>query len=304
MPKWLASGRALAVAAALAALGGPPAARAQSDDFPAVIAALKTMAQRIPPSARAAANGEAVAAENPQFVFPATIIAEPRLVARLNDLFAAFFAKPFDLRPLLRRIVAESAVADVPGVGKIVYDPAHSLFLLLRDVPGGVPDVSVATLADVAKVLGDKRPVGLILGGYTDGLKYFAALSRLMQDEATRATLEPAWTTAPRSPEQRDLVQYLLLRPVQQMREIGNETADCRNVINRFVDDVRGGARAAIPTVLGLSGTLLPTRFVRQGDRILLVLSDPVIARLYVVGQLDVANATCKVVAETALFVM
>lgn len=307
MPEWLRLGtRLLAAAYATLALTGTcHVARAESADFDAVIEALREMTiSSTSPASQLQNSRNSSASTDHQFVFPTTLSAEPTLVNQLENLFASFFDQPVDLNPLLQKIIVESAVADVPGVGKILYNPAHSLFFYLAPSAEHGPVIRVATLEDLADVLKKEPGTDPAMAPYTQGFEAFAQLPGLMRDAESREILEVVWATAPRSQEHKDLIKYLLLRPLQQAAAIRNETSDCRKAIDRFVDEVRSGKRAAIPALPGLSYILRPTRFIRQGDHILLVLSEALIARYYVLAQISVGETSCGVVSEIPLFVM
>jgi len=237
-------------------------------------------------------------------IFQATLSTEPRLLLRLQDLFAPYFDQPVDLTALLQKIVAESAVLSVPHVGRILYNPGHMLLLLIPENWQETEGIRVAALADLLDILKIEIPGALQLAAYGRGFEAFKLLSELMKDAKARATLEVVWNAAPRSSQDAERMRYLLLRPMQQAMEIARETPACRQAINRFIDDVRAGKRASIPASRGLTDIVKPTRFIRSDNQILLVLSETFIARYYVVAQFSVGAESCDVAWENAIFAM
>jgi hypothetical protein len=248
------------------------------------------------------AEGAGSRASAPQFLFSTTLSAEPALVSSLNELFAPYFDQPVDLTTILHKLVIESAVAEVPRLGTILYNPAHLLFLYLPE--GRENAIRVATLDDVNGMLKKEQSGFPALTAYTQGFESFAQLSGLMRDAGAREALTVVWAETPRSEEHKERMRYLLLRPIQQAMEIKNETSSCREEIDRFVNEVRVGKRAAIPVLPGLSNIVRPTRFIRQKDHILLILGEALIARYYVVAQMNVSAISCSVAWEVPIFVM
>jgi hypothetical protein len=248
------------------------------------------------------------APQAPQFVFHITLNAEPARVSSLKDLLQPFFDRPIDLTPLLKTIIAESAVADLADAGKLLYNPAHSLFFHLNNSP--YPQARVATLGEVRDSLADTTNVPThegadpVFSAYTEGFQYLAQLSTLMSGPDTKKLLDTIWAASPRSQQHKELIQYLLLRPLQQSAAIRNVTPECRRVIEHFVNEVRDGRRSTIPTLPGLTKIVRPSRFIKQGDYIFLVLSDPLIARFYVLTQIRTTKTSCRVTSEVPLFVM
>src|SRR5262249_33114139 len=144
----------------------------------------------------------------------------------------------------------------------------------------------------------------LLLAAYTHGFEEFALLSDLMKNADARETLEVVWNGTPRSEGDKQRMQYLLLRPVEQAIAVRRQSPACRQAINRFVNEVRAGKRAAIPAIPGLTSIVRPTRFVRDGKQLVLVLSDPLIARYHVISRFDVTAINCAVAWETPIFAM
>lgn len=125
-----------------------------------------------------------------------------------------------------------------------------------------------------------------------------------MKEQDTRETLEIVWNTAPQSDADKQRMVYLLLRPIEQAVEVREQSLGCRQAINRFVDEVRAGKRIAIQTVPGLTASVRPTRFIRDNKQIILVLSDPLMARYHVIARFDVTATNCTVAWETSVFGM
>jgi hypothetical protein len=148
------------------------------------------------------------------------------------------------------------------------------------------------------------KPGDPFLFAYGQGIEDFGLLSRLMSDSQSREVLEVIWNTGPRSEKDKELMRYLLIRPIQQSVAIGDESLACRQVISRYVDDVRGGKRTAVPVSPGLTNIVRPSRFVRRKNEIVLVLSDPLIARYYVLAEFNVRAETCQIGWEKPLFAM
>jgi hypothetical protein len=239
----------------------------------------------------------------PALQFARTISPQPSLISGLQSLFGSFFDDPLDLTPLLYKLVLESAVVKQPGAKAILFNPAHSLFLLVEDYPNQSP-VGVATLSDVQALLKKQPLVDPILSPYAQGFETFDQFSQIMSDNRARDALQSVWATGPRSNEHRELIKYLLLKPLQQAQEVKREGAQCRTTIDGYVDEVRNGNRSAIPHLPVLTNIMRPTHFVRRKDDILLVLSEALLARYYVVSQLRVEGSGCAVVSEMPLFAM
>jgi hypothetical protein len=240
----------------------------------------------------------------PQLLFHTTINPEPALLSRLQVLFASYFDQSVDLTALSQKIVIGSAVTRVPNVGQILYNPAHMLFLHLpEDWERGGP-IRVATLDAVRAILKKPKPPSALLAAYRQGFIEFAVLTELMKEQDTRETLEIVWNTAPQSDADKQRMVYLLLRPIEQAVEVREQSLGCRQAINRFVDEVRAGKRIAIQTVPGLTASVRPTRFIRDNKQIILVLSDPLMARYHVIARFDVTATNCTVAWETSVFGM
>lgn len=281
------------------------AAFAQPFDFDAAIEALKdhtaSAARQAPPGAKdSAADGTS----RLDLVYPTTIVPTPALLLRLQALFAVYFDAQINLTPLLAKLVRESAVAALPGQGSVLYNPAHMLILHLPEGWEHGNDIRVAALEDLGKILKHKRPANPLLAAYGQGFEEFNSLSKLMQYPDARETLEVIWTTLPSSENAKERMRYLLLRPMEQATAIRSETPACRQTIDRFVDDVRAGKRAAVPSIQGLTDIVKPTRFIRHENKIILVLSDSLIARYYVFAQFDVGLESCSVAWEKPILAM
>jgi len=233
-----------------------------------------------------------------QLVFQQTLVPDPNLLFRLQAIFLAYFDTPIDLIPFLRKLVRESAVAAVPGQGKVLYNPAHMLILHLPDGWENGSEIRVAALEDLRSILRHERPDNPLLAAYGGGFEEFGLLSKLMGDANAREALEVIWMTSPRSEGDKERMRYLLLRAFQQAADIQKETPACRQTMNRFVDDVRAGKRASVPVIQGLTNIVKPTRFIRWENVIVLVLSDALIARYYVIAQLDADAQGCRIVSE------
>jgi len=247
-----------------------------------------------PPAQMPVAPGVAKA----QLIFHTTINPEPALLSRLQTLFASYIDQPVDLTPLLKKIITESAVVEVPNVGQVLYNPTHMLLIHLPENWQQGSTIRVATLEDVRTILKEERAPIPLLAAYTQGFNQFALLSALMKDADAREALEVVWNTTPRSDHDKQRMLYLLLRPIEQAATARLQSPTCRQTINQFVDDVRAGKRAAIRPVPGLTSTVLPTRFVRDGKQIILVLSDPLLARYHVIARFDVTAKSCVVAWE------
>jgi hypothetical protein len=264
---------------------------AMADDFDAVTRALNDAVHAPPNSA-------------PQFTFPATVNPDGKLLAQLQTLFARFFTKQVDLIPLIQKIVVESVVAEIPSVGKILYNPSHSLFLYLPD--GGQEDskIQISTVAEVTVALRDDISSPSFLNAYTQGFRQFEQLAKLMRDQDARETLQVVWIDSPRSQDDNKRIQLLLLGPIQRALGINSQSNRCKRVINNFVDDVRAGRDTAVPPLPGLTNVMRPSNFFQGGDKILLVLSETLIARYYVLAEFTVDSGTCRVVWQQPMFVM
>jgi len=253
---------------------------------------------------KATANGDAKngSVAKPALNFSKTINPDPSMISGLITLFGRFFDEPIDLTPLMYKVVLESAVAGLPGSQKILFNPAHSL-LILTDARAQNP-IGVATLDDLQSFL-KKEPLGdPVLAPYTQGFESFGQLSRLMEDGPGRDASQSLWTTAPRSKENGELVKYLLVKPLQQAQKIRDETLGCQELIDKYVDDVRNNRRPLLPTLPLLTNIMRPTRFVRRRDDMVLVLSEALLARYYIVSDIGVDGANCSIRTETPLFIM
>jgi hypothetical protein len=275
---------------------------AQPADFDPAIEVLRDLAK--PPATPGTKDSAAVGSSRLELVYPTTIVPGPTLLLRLQALFATYFDAQINLTPLLAKLVRESAVAALPGQGQILYNPAHMLILHLPEGWENGSDIRVAALEDLSKILKQQRPDNPLLAAYGKGFEEFALLSNLMKDPDARETLELIWTTSPRSKDDKERMRYLLLRPIEQAAAIRNERPACRQVIDRFVDDVRAGKRASIPVKQGLSDIVKPTRFIRHENQILLLLSEVLIARYYVISQFSVDPEGCSVTWEKPIFAL
>ncbi len=240
----------------------------------------------------------------PSTAFPKTLTPEPALILRLQKFFSDAFDHPVNLAVLLQQMINESAVAELPGVGYILYNPAHMLFLHLPEEWRGEAQIRVATMEDVFKVLEVEWPANPSMAAYGVGFEEFALLSELMQVSDTREALGEVWSTSLASNEHRERMRYLLLRPVEQTSTIGSQAPDCQREMNKFVNDVRAGKRNAIPSLPGFTNFVKPTRFIRQDSQIFLVLSETVTARYYVLAQFDVSKNSCTISWERSLFAL
>jgi hypothetical protein len=263
-----------------------------------------------PPKAQAGIDTPASEARGPseslkpQLLFHTTINPEPALLSRLQVLFASYFDQSVDLTALSQKIIIGSAVTRVPNVGQILYNPAHMLFLHLpEDWQRGGP-IRVATLDAVRAILKKPKPPSPLLAAYRQGFLAFATLTELMKEQDARETLEIVWNTAPQSDADKQRMAYLLLRPIEQALQVREQSLGCQQSINRFVDEVRAGKRKTIESVPGFTSSVRPTRFIRDNKQILLVLSDPLMARYHVVARFDVTATNCTVAWETSLFGM
>jgi hypothetical protein len=143
-----------------------------------------------------------------------------------------------------------------------------------------------------------------LLAGYTHGFNEFNALVQLMRDPDSRETLEVIWMDGPRSEQDKKRMQSLLLDPIRRGLDINAQPNDCKRAIDQFVDDVRAGKDAEIPLLPGLSSIVRPSNYFQSKDKILLVLSEALIARYYVFAEFSVSAATCRVVWQRPIFVM
>jgi hypothetical protein len=298
---WLLS--IVSTAAILCAAHSP--ARSQATGFDAMIETLRTKMGAPTSQELAAPEGSATGGlSRLKVAFPTTVVPDPALLSRLQSLFDAYFDVKFDLTPILAKLVRESAVADVQGQGQILYNPANMLLLSLSEGWRDGADIRVAALEDLEKILKQSRPADPLLAAYGKGFEEFALLSGLMADENARETLQVIWKVSPRSPDDKERMRYLLLRPIDQARAIRKESPACQGSINQYIDDVRAGKRASIPSIRGLTGILKPTRFIRHDNEIILVLSDDLIARYYVVTQFDLSSGSCGVAWERPILAM
>jgi hypothetical protein len=284
--------RSLPVIAALVGItvGTFAASSAKCDGADAIIQAFKQAAR---PTATTA----------PAFKFPSTTYPDAALTAQLQTTFAQYFSKKINLIPLMRKLVVESAVVEISGVGRILYNPSYLLLLLLPDATQGAGKIQIATLTDVERVL-DKDPLPNSLSAYTQGFQDFRQFSDLMRNPNAGQKVQSAWSAAPRSDEDRARVRELLVGPVRQATTIRNEPERCRQTINEFVNSVRSGKRSTVPLLPGLTTILRPINFVRAGDKFFLVLGEALIARYYVVAEFDAGSRSCPVTWERPLFAL
>jgi hypothetical protein len=240
----------------------------------------------------------------PQLLFHATLTPEPVLVSRIEGLLASYFNKPTDLKGLAYTLVATSAVVSSPSYGQILYNPAHMIFLHLPgDWQSGTP-IRIAMLDRLRDLFKKDRPASPVFSAYTEGFLEFALLAGLMTDGSARETLEVLWNDRPRSEDDRELMLYLLTRPIEQAAEVKQQSAGCKQAINRFVDEVRSGKHIMGRAIPSLASTVKPTRFLRVGKRIVLVLSDTLIARYNVIARFNVTARNCEVAWATPVFGM
>jgi hypothetical protein len=272
--------------------------RSQPTDLDAMIDALRQ--KIVVPSDQTTPNADGSVRLN--LTYPTTLLPEPKLLEQLQVLFAKYFDAKINLTPILAKLVRESAVASVPGQGYILYNPANMLFLLLPEGWRDDSEIRVATLEDVGDILKQKKPTNPLIAAYGQGLQEFALLSELMKNADAAAALQVIWNTAPRSEDDKERMRYLLLRPIEQAREIRNETPACKQSIDHFIDDVRAGRRSGIPRIQGLTDILKPTRFIQTDNQIFLVLSDDLIARYYVIAQFDLNTENCLLAQEKPIF--
>ncbi len=68
-------------------------------------------------------------------------------------LFVAYFDVQIDLTPLVAKLVRESAVVALPGLGELLYNPAHMLILHLPEGWEADNGIRVASLEDLGKIL-------------------------------------------------------------------------------------------------------------------------------------------------------
>jgi hypothetical protein len=288
---------------AIAGHGGPDHALAQSAEFEAVIEVLKeraTAAQKPEQQLGAAANE----LRQQKLVFSTTLVPNPALLLRLRALFSAYFDVEVDLTPLLAKMVQESAVVTLPQLGQLLYNPAHMLILHLPTDWERGKDIRVATLEDLQKTLKHDRPANPLIAAYGMGFEEFSLLANLMQDAAANETLSVVWASSPHSDNEKEAMRYLLLRPLQQAGEIKDESSSCRGLVQQLVEDVRAGKRPAVPARQGLTNIVKPTRFVGNDKEIFLVLSETLLARYYVLVQLEKKDQSCSVVFERPIFAM
>lgn len=281
--------------------GHDPAFSEPADLDPVIEALKKIAGPTRAPMARTPGSAKDIV---PSIIFPTTLNPEPALILRLQTLFVPFFEQQVNLAVLMHKIVNESAVAELPGLGHILYNPAHMLFLHLQENWRDGGDIRVATMEDVGQILKKERPTNPLLAAYGQGFEEFVLLSELMKDADARETLEVIWSASPRSDADKERMRYLLLRPIEQVVAVRSEMPGCRQAIDRFVDDVRTGKRAAIPFLNGLTNIVKPTRFIRHENQILLVLSETLTARYYVIAQFNVNADTCSIVWESPIFAM
>lgn len=240
----------------------------------------------------------------PLFVFPATVNPDVAQLSRLQSLFEQFFPKKVNLIPVLRKIVIESTVAEIPNAGRVLYNPAHSLFIYLPENSKSTEEIRISTLDDVTSILNQTPTVIQPMAPYTRGFDVFDDLSRLMRDAKARSGLQAAWFDSPRSKADERRIQYLLLGPIQQSSTLATESTQCKQTINHFVDEIRAGKRSAIPPLPGFSNNVRPTNFVRYRSRFILVLSEALIARYYVIAALSATTTGCSLAWEQPFFVM
>jgi hypothetical protein len=125
-----------------------------------------------------------------------------------------------------------------------------------------------------------------------------------MNDPAAKETLGVIWNTAPRSQDDKERMRYLLLRPIEQTMALQAQTPACRQIINRFVDDVRAGKRANIPRIVGVTDTLKPVRFIRHENQVYVVLGERLMARYYVLAHFRIKSEACSLESEKPIFAM
>jgi hypothetical protein len=259
---WLGS-IALAFAIVPSTLVAQPA---DSGDFDAVVRSLQQEAQRPAPA-------------DPALRFPETINPSGALLSQLQGILGRYFSKEVNLVPLLRKIIIESAVADLPDKARILYNPSRELFFLLPKDSQLTGQIRIATLGGVDHILGKTLPSNLPLVAYTRGFEDFNALAQLMRDPDSRGTLQVIWMEAPRSEEDKKHLQLLLLEPIRRGRGINTQPISCKQAIDHFVDDVRGGRNTEIPLLSKLTGIVRPSNYFQNKDKILLVLSEALVAR-------------------------
>jgi len=225
-------------------------------------------------------------------------------LSQLQNIFGRYFSKQPNLVPLLRRIIIESAVAEVPDVGRLLYNPSRQLFFYLPNDLQLNSQIRIAALADIDQILGKEPAPDSPLAGYTRGFEEFNALAQLMRDPGSRDTLQAVWVEAPRSEDDKKRIQLLLLDPLRRALVMKAQPSGCKRAVDRFVDDVRTGKDTEIPTLPGLTGIVRPSNYFQDNDRIFLVLSEALIARYYVFVEFSVSAATCSVVWQQPIFVM
>jgi hypothetical protein len=264
---------------------------ANADDFDAVVRTLQQDAGSSMPA-------------DPAFKFPATINPDDDLLSQLQTIFGRYFSKQVNLAPLLRRIIIESAVREIPDAARILYNPSRQLFFYLPDAPQQNNQIKIATLSSIDQILGKAPPPDSPLAGYTRGFEDFNALAQLMSEPNSRDTLQVIWMDSPRSEDDKKRIQLLLLDPMRRSLGMSAQPASCKRAVDHYVDDLRAGRDASIPLLPRLTAMVRPSNYFQNKDRIFLVLSEALIARYYVFAEFNVGAANCSVVWQQPIFVM
>lgn len=237
-------------------------------------------------------------------VFSRTVAPEPALILHLQTLLAPFFDRPINLAVLLQKIISESATVELGDGGRVLYNPAHMLLFHLPVDWRAAGNIKVATIEGVARTLNMDAPANPVIGAYAQGFETFALLSQLMKVAGTREQLQPVWNALQNSVEGKEVLRYLLLRPLEQTAAIRDQPPACQRRINTFVADVREGKRSTVPSLAGLTNILEPTQFVRQDNRIFLVLGESLLARYYVLAEFEVGADDCHISWDRPMFAM
>jgi hypothetical protein len=242
---------------------------------------------------------------NPPLVaFSHTLDPQPALISQLQDILAKFFDQPVSLVYLLQKFISEAAVAREPDGSQLLYNPAHAMFVRLPADWISRGGIQIATLSDFEKVLNERGSDNAILHAYGEGFRDFILLSKISSDPNSFATLEHVWRTAPISDQDKEQVRYSLIRPVEQEAGARNLSPACKKTMNQFVDDVRSDRVPSLSPVVGISSEVRPTRFVYSETEVLVVLSDPIIARYHVIAQFVVKAKECQLGWTKAVFAM
>lgn len=235
-------------------------------------------------------------------IFPKTLVPQPNLIARLETLFGRYFDGQVRLAAILTELVKGSAVVELPSGGRLLYNPAHMLFLQVPEASRDGDEIRIATLYEVSEFLKQPIAADFLLDGYILGPQTFSLLAGLMKHADSRETLKVVWAEGPRSDQHKKRIAYALFLPLQQAVAINNESGKCRQALNGFTGEARKLVKAN--NQLPQETELLPSRIMKHGKEIYLVLSEDVIARYYVIAKFKAAANSCSLVWTRSVFVM